>query len=129
MRYTISEAKKLIEDKIIKNGFTIHYRKSLSGSVCWSNKTCDIPEIKTRKSLFIGAHELFHCLRERKGKVYINEFKAEKFAGRYMRHLGFNVPRVMLYRAKRYISYKISKAFTRGMRQDTLDKNVKAWLR
>jgi len=129
MKYTLEQTRKIIEDKIRRRGFTIIYRKSLSGCVYWDSKICYIPEIKTRKSLYIGSHELYHCLRDRKGKVYIDEFRAEKFAHRFMRHLGFSIPRKMNKRAKRYIAHKISKAFARGMRQENLSNEVKQWLK
>jgi hypothetical protein len=129
MRYTIAQAKKIIENKIRRRGFVIFYHKSLSGRVYWDIKKCYIPEIKTRKSLYIACHELYHCLRDRKGKVYLDEFKGEKFAHRFMRHLGYNVPRAMTKRAKRYVAYKLSKACARGMRQENLSQEVKRWIR
>lgn len=131
MNYTISEAKNLIENKIIRRGFSINYRKSLSGCVYWDKKICYIPDIKSRASLYIAIHELYHCLRDRQkgSKVYIDEFKAEKFAHRFMRHLGFTIPRKMNKRAKRYIGYKIRKALARGMKQENIKSEVKQWLR
>ena len=124
---TIAEAKKLIENKIVRRGFRIHYRKSISGCVYWETKVCYIPEIKTRKSLYIACHELYHCLRDRKGKVYLDEFKAERFAHRFMRHLGFSVPRSQTRRAKRYVSWKIEKATRRGLSK--IDSEVKTYLK
>jgi hypothetical protein len=126
MRYNLEQAKNLVEGKIIRRGFSLQYRKAtLSGVVFWDSKTCIIPQIKSRASLYIACHELYHCLRDRKGKVYIDEFKAEKFAHRFMRHLGFSIPRKQTKRAKRYINYKLRKAFNRGMKQENLNKEVK----
>jgi hypothetical protein len=129
MNLTIEQSKVLIENKIVKRGYAIKYRKNLSGCVYWHTKICFIPQIKTRASLYIGAHELFHVLRKRKEKVYINEFKAEKFAHRYLRHLGFSVPRKQSQRAKRYVNYKLQKAFNRGHKQSDLNKDVKRFLK
>jgi len=127
MTYTLDQSKKIIEDKIKRKGFIIYYRKSLSGCVFWDSKKCYIPEIKTRKSLYIACHELFHCLRDRKGKVYLDEFKAERFASRFMRHLGYSVPRSMTARAKKYVGWKIEKAQRRGLLK--VNQEVKQYLK
>lgn len=124
MNLTIEQAKNIVENKIKKLGFTIIYRKNLTGRVFYTKKICYIPEIKTRNSLYIGTHELYHCLAERKDKVFINEYKAEKFAHRYLHHLGFSVPRKQTKRAKRYIEYKIRKASYRGLLKSSIPKEI-----
>ena len=122
----IEECKKIIEGKIRKKGYEIKYRKTLCGGVFWGKKVCYIPKIRSRKSLYVACHELYHCLRDRKGKVYIDEYKAERFAHRYMRHLGYSVPQAMTRRAKRYLNWKISKAVIRGLKE--VNKEVKAYV-
>lgn len=123
----IETARYIVESKILRRGFQIKYRKSLTGCVYWETKICYIPEIKTRKSLYIGCHELYHCLRDRDNiKVYVDEMEAEMFAHRYTRHLGFAVPRTQTQRAKRYVSYKLQKAMRRGLKK--VDSEVKEWV-
>lgn len=123
----INQAKYIVESKIRRKGFEIIYRKSMSGCVFEKSKKCFMPEIKTRKSLYIACHELYHVLREKKNeKVYINEMKAEKFAHRFLRHLGFAVPRSQTQRAKRYVLRKIRKAQNRGLKK--VNSEVKKWL-
>jgi hypothetical protein len=129
MKKTIDEAKAIIESKILRRSFKIHYRKGLCGCVYWDSKLAYIPEIKTRKSLYIASHELFHALRDRKGKVYIDEYKAEVFAHRFLRHLGYSVPRSMTQRAKGYITRKIGKALRRGMKAENIDTTIKTWIK
>jgi hypothetical protein len=128
MNYTIEQSRELIENKIANKGYSITYTHSLCGRVYWKTKEVFIPQIKTRASLYIACHELFHVLRERKENVYINEFKAEKFAHRYLRYLGFSVPRKQTKRAKRYVAYKLQKAFNRGHKQIDVNKDVKKFL-
>lgn len=123
----ITIAKNIVENKILKRGFRIKYRTSLSGCVYWSAKICSMPIIKTRKSLYIGCHELYHCLRPRNNiKVYIDEMQAEKFAHKYMRHLGFSVPRSQTRGAKFYIKYKLRQAIDRGLKK--VDSKIKEWI-
>ena len=124
----IEQARKLIESKIKKRGYQIFYRTSNSGCVFEKSKKCFIPKARGRSSLYLICHELFHTLRDKPSsiKTYINEMLAEKFAMRYMQHLGFSVPRKHITRAKRYISWKILKAQRRGLKR--IDPKVKKWL-
>lgn len=125
----IEQARQKIESSIKRRGFVIRYRNSMTGSVWYEKKICEIPFAKTRKSLYLLCHEFYHTLRKKKEKTFINEFKAEKFAHRYMRHLGFSVPSSQTKRAKRYVSWKITKACRRGLRQERIPKEVLKWLK
>jgi hypothetical protein len=123
--YNLERAKNLVEYKITRKGFKIEYRKSaLTGVVYPKQKLCIIPHIKSRKSLYIAIHELYHCLRQKKTKVYIDECNAEVFAHKYLRHLGFAVPRDETQRAKRYIRYKLVKALNRGLKYNTIPNKI-----
>jgi hypothetical protein len=124
---TLQEAKDLIEKEIQDLGFTIKYRKSITGCVFYDSKTCFMPEVKSRKSLYLACHELYHVLEKRKDKVYINELKAERFAHNKMRQLGFSVPRSMTKRAKSYVKHKVRKALRRGLQR--INPEVKRYLR
>lgn len=124
----IAQARQFLEFAINWAGYDIEYRKSLTGRVWWRSKRCQIPQAKTRKSLYIVAHELYHCMFPRQGeKVYINEMKAERFAHGVLRGLGFAVPRSVTQGAKNYVSWKVIKAQRRGLKR--IDSNVKQWLK
>jgi hypothetical protein len=115
----LAKAKEIIECKLRRRGYTIVYRKTLSGRVSCKRRICSMCDIKSRRSLYIACHELYHALRDRPkhAKVYVNEMQAERFAHRFMRHLGFSVPRGMTRRAKRYVLYKATKAQRRGLKK------------
>ena len=123
---TIDEARIVLENEIKSRGFEIHYRSSNTGCVWFKRKRCEIPFAKTRSTLYIVAHELFHCIEERKTKVYINEMFAEKFAHNKIRELGFSVPRRQTRRAKKYVAWKLTKARCRGLKE--IDKTVKQYI-
>lgn len=114
-----------IEKEIQDAGYHIGYRTSLTGRVNWQLKTCAIPEIKSRKSLYIALHELGHIVNGRIRPVYKGEFLAEQYAHKRMRELGFAVPRSMTKRAKNYVRWKIIKAERRGAR--SIDPKVRQW--
>lgn len=125
---TIDQAKIQVEGEITRQGFSIKYRTSLTGCVWETAKRCEIPEIKTRASLYIACHELFHVLFPRAGKkVCVNEVLAERFAHTKMRELGFSVPRKQTTRAKQYVLKKTKRAIKRGMK--AIPKEVMSFTR
>jgi len=126
----IEQVKNLIETKIKRKGFTIQYRKDYNGCVDWDKKTCSIPKIKGRISLYIGCHELYHCLREEfKEEEYINEFRAERFAHKYIKHLSFRMPRKESNRAKAYIAYIIRRDLKKKRyNKENINKDILHWI-
>ena len=114
-----------IEKEIRDTGYSISYRASLTGRVSWVKKTCAMPEIKSRKSLYIALHELGHIVNGCVRPVYVSEFLAEMYAHQRMRELGFRVPQSMTERAKRYVRSKIIRAERRGAR--SIDPKVRQW--
>ena len=139
----IEQARQTLEAEIRGLGYEILYRKNLTGKVTLRRvfiksrnglvelrriQQCAIPYASTRKSLYIVAHELYHCLYPRYSKkVYINEMKAEQFAHEKLRELGFAVPHSMTQRAKNYVAWKLSKARRRGLKK--IDSTVKQWIK
>jgi len=127
MKLSIEQAKQLIENKIRRTGYNIIYKNdAVSGMVSPITYNCYIPIIKSRTSLYTACHELYHCLRARTVDVYINEMRAEKFAHKYMRHLGFVVPRKHTKRSKWYVRNKLRKAKRRGLKK--VDSEVQNFL-
>ena len=116
----IKKAAEMIEAEIKAKGFSIEYTKSLRGKVYPTAKRCLIPYILTRKSLYVACHQLSHVL----GNVYMKgkskrdliEFRAEKFAHKRMKELGFSVPREMTERATKPLGRKIRRVKKRFLR-------------
>ena len=125
----IKEAEHLVEFAL-RNiyGYEVRYRKSLTGCVYSKKKLVYIPSIKSRKSLYIALHELYHVERAenklKKIEVNVEEMRAELFAHRKMREMGFAVPTSQTQRAKRYVAYKVRKAIKRGKKLENIDKEV-----
>jgi len=116
----IKKAAEMIEKEIKAKGFSIEYTKGLTGKVYSAAKRCFIPYILTRKSLYVACHQLSHVL----GNVYIKgkskrdliELRAEEYAHKKMKELGFSVPREMTERATKLIGRKISRPKKRFLR-------------
>jgi hypothetical protein len=93
-------------------------RKSLTGRAWSKDGRIIAPEGRTRKQLYILAHEcahvaLRHCDQPRKPK-HVKELEAEKWAHAALRAHGVPVPRSMTTLAKEYVAYKIKQATRRG---------------
>lgn len=114
-----------IESEIVESGYAIIYRNSITGRVDFRLKTCRIPRIRSRKSLYIALHELGHIANGYIKPKYVGEYLAEKYAHKRMREMGYRVPRSMTDRAKRYIRHKIMMAWDRGLR--TIDPGIREW--
>lgn len=98
-------------------GVTEHKtRKSLSGVAYAKEGKIEAPEGKTRKQLYILAHECAHvALHKTGGKSrHVEEMEAEKWAHAALRRHGIAVPKAMTKRAKRHVSHKIHQARRRG---------------
>ena len=121
----IRESRQVIESEITRAGYSIEYSKSLRGRVRYKPRLCMIPEIKTRKSLYIACHELGHIVAGYVKPIYVGEYRAEKYAHAKMRELGFAVPRKCTKEAREYVSWKIRKAKKRGLK--SVSSQVGAW--
>jgi hypothetical protein len=91
-------------------------RKSLSGRAWAKSGVIHAPEGRTRKQLYILAHECGHvALKHGKGKPkHVKELEAEQWAHAALRRHGIPVPRSMTTRAKEYVAWKIQQATRRG---------------
>lgn len=77
------------------------------------------PEGRTRKQLYILAHECAHvALGHHQVKPrHVEEMEAEKWAHEALRRHGVAVPRSMTKRAKQYVARKIHQAKRRGAKR------------
>lgn len=101
----------------LPEGWTVNYRKSLSGRCYGSRKHIDAPRPRTRKALYIFLHECAHAHlehRRQREPRHVQEMQAEQWAHEKMRKHGIPVPREMTSRAKRYVAHKIDQALKRG---------------
>jgi hypothetical protein len=104
----------------VPEGYTVEYRKSLSGRHYGKRKLIQAPRPVTRKSLYIFLHECAHAHlhRERKPKAHVREMEAERWAHEKMREHGIAAPRDMTRRAKSYVARKIEQAKRCGAQAD-----------
>jgi hypothetical protein len=100
-------------------GWTVAYRKSLSGGCYLKEKRISAPRPVTRKSLYIFLHECAHAHLHVVGrsKRHVEELEAEQWAHARMREHGIAVPRTMTKRAKAYVGRKIDQAKARGAKR------------
>ena len=106
-------------------GWTVKYRKSLTGICRFNQKLIETPEPKTRKSLYIFLHECAHAHLhggskgdgKRSTPRHVEEMEAEQWAHARMREAGVPVPREMTRRAKAYVGWKIKQAVARGAKK------------
>lgn len=102
--------------RYVPEGYTVEWRKSLSGRHYGGAKLIQAPRPLTRKSLYIFLHECAHAHlhRDRRPKAHVREMEAEKWAHEKMREHGIAVPRTMTRRAKQYVARKIRQAKRSG---------------
>ncbi|MCH4541838.1 MULTISPECIES: hypothetical protein [Brucella/Ochrobactrum group] len=101
----------------VPEGYTVKFRKSLSGVHRGWLRRIEAPRPVTRKSLYIFLHECAHAHLHCGGPklpVHVKELQAEKWAHSKMREHGIPVPRTMTDRAKAYVARKIDRAEKRG---------------
>lgn len=107
-----------IAERYKPKGYTIEYRKSLSGMHYGQSKRILAPRPTTRKALYIFLHECAHAhlghAHNGKAPRHVEEMEAEKWAHEKMREAGVPVPRSMTKRAKAYVGRKIRQAEARG---------------
>lgn len=113
----------------VPQGYTVEYRKSLSGRHWGSRKLIQAPRPVTRKALYIFLHECAHAIlkHSHNGKVprHVEEMEAEQWAHAKMREHGIAVPRSMTRRAKQYVARKIEQAKRRGAKR--IDPKARAF--
>lgn len=110
-----------IADALVKEaGVKQHFiRRSLSGRAWPAEGRIEAPEGRTRKQLYILAHECAHVAlgHNRKKPRHVEEMEAEQWAHDALRRYGVAVPRSMTVRAKRYVAHKINQAVRRGAKR------------
>lgn|SRR5262245_7592371 len=118
-RKAAAERYTAIAMKYVPPGYTIGYRKSLTGRHHGKRKLIQAPRPVTRRSLYVFLHECAHAHLhvERRLKVHVMEMQAEQWAHEKMRENGVPVPHKETRRAKRYVAHKIRKALRRGAKR------------
>jgi hypothetical protein len=120
-RKRAAERFKAIAANYVPEGYTIEYRKNLSGLHYGQRKHICAPRPVTRKSLYIFLHECAHAHlgHAHNGKTprHVEEMEAEKWAHQKMRENGVPVPKEMTRQAKAYVGRKIEQAKRRGAKQ------------
>jgi hypothetical protein len=113
----------------VPEGWTIEYRKSLSGRCLIKKKIIQAPRPVTRRALYVFLHECGHAHLHLDGrkKRHVEEMEAEKFAHEKMREHGIAVPRKETKEAKRYVARQIRKAIARGAKR--IDPEVRRFAR
>jgi hypothetical protein len=99
-----------------------HHRVITNGLHGWAFSEHGIihaPEGRTRKQLYILAHECGHIAHNhnRKKPRHVEELEAEQWAHGALRRHGIAVPRSMTKRAKAYVARKIDQAKRRGAKR------------
>lgn len=90
-------------------------RTSLSGRAWYKLRRISAPEGRTRKQLYILAHECAHIALQHLDKpVHVRETEAEQWAHEALRRHSLAVPKSMTARARQYVAYKINRALKRG---------------
>src|SRR4029077_2382287 len=102
-------------------GYTLEYRKSLSGMHYGQSKRIIAPRPITRKALYIFLHECAHAAlgHAHNGKTprHVEEMEAEQWAHARMRENDIPVPRSMTKRPKPCVARKIVQAEKRGAKR------------
>jgi hypothetical protein len=124
-RKAAAERFQAIAMQYVPDGYTVEYRKSLSGRHYGKRKLIQAPRPVTRKSLYVFLHECAdaHLHRDRKPKAHVREMEAERWAQEKMREHGIPVPRDMTKRAKQYVARKIRVAIASGAKR--IDANAR----
>lgn len=104
--------------RYLPKGYTVEYRKGLTGMHYGSRRLIKTPLPKTPKSLYIFLHECAHAYLHtgsgKNGKRHVQEMEAEQWAHERMARHGIPVPPEMTERTKRYVARKIVQAERRG---------------
>ena len=107
----------------------VQYHDRLSGWAAVKLKAVHVPTPKTRRRLYVLAHEAGHVALNHIGMKpsHREEYEAAKYAHDALRKHGISVPKKSTHRAKRYVARKISQAIRRGAK--TIDRESFNWCR
>jgi hypothetical protein len=115
--------------KYVPKGYTIEYRKSLSGRHYGRRMLIQAPRPVTAKSLYIFLHECAHAVLghgdDKHTPKHVKEYEAETWAHGKMAKHGIPVPAEYTKRAKRYVAWKIMQAERRGAKH--IDADARAF--
>lgn len=107
-----------IAAKYLPKGYTVRYRKALSGRHYSARMLIEAPRPVTVKSLYIFLHECAHAHLHAGGyegkPKHVVELEAELWAHAKMAKHGIEVPLETTTRARRYVARKIVQAERRG---------------
>ena len=95
-------------------------KNGLRGYAWGTRGYINAPEGRTRKQLYILAHECGHVALghgDKRKPRHVEEMEAEEWAHAALRRHGVAVPRQMSQRAKRYVAHKIEQAKRRGAKR------------
>jgi hypothetical protein len=118
-KIALAERLTAIGQQYVPPGWTVTWRKNLSGRCYHEEKRLAAPRPVTRNALYIFLHECAHAhLHDdaggRRKPSHVKEHEAEQWAHERMREHGIAVPRRMTARAKAYVARKIGRARARG---------------
>jgi hypothetical protein len=107
--------------KYLPHGYTVEYRKSLSGMHYGERNLIKAPRPKTAKSLLVFLHECAHAyLHTGSGKNaaprHVQEMEAVLWSWDKMEKHNIPIPPEFIRRDKRYVARKIVQAERRGAR-------------
>lgn len=115
----------------LPEGWTVQYRKSLSGRCYYLKQMIVAPKPVTRRALHIFLHECGHAHLHGPSKkhvrVHVREMEAEQFAFDKMREAGVAIPDKSRARAKSYVRRKIKQAVRCGAKK--IDPRATAFAR
>ena len=117
-----------VAESYLPDGWTVVYRRNLTGRCYYHKKEIATPRPVTRRALHIFLHECAHAVlhRPRSSKLrHREEYEAERWAFARMRENGIAVPRKALQRAKQYVAWKIRQAERRGAKR--IDPETRRW--
>jgi hypothetical protein len=102
-------------------------RRSLSGRAWVKSRKIAAPEGKTRRQLYVLAHECGHVAlgHTRSKAVHVKELEAERWAHAALRRHGVKVPRKETVRAREYVGDKIERAKRSGAK--VIDREAAAF--
>lgn len=118
-KLALAEKLSAIGARYMPPGWTVTWRKSLTGRCYYDDKRIAAPRPITRNALYIFLHECAHAHLHvdptgRRKPSHVKEHEAEQWAHARMREHDIAVPRRQTKRAKDYVAHKIKRARARG---------------
>jgi hypothetical protein len=117
LRKQAAERFTAIAMQYVPEGWTVEYRKTLSGLCIFDRRVIQAPRPVTRKALYIFLHECAHAHLHREGGKarHVMEMEAERWAHEQMRAHGIAVPRRQTQGAKWNVARQIRRDVAGGM--------------